>query len=200
MPGHIHAGTRAGQRRCFRDRHTTRACDHARAGQRPWSSRSPGSFAMHFCSCFVLTHGVHRPCTARVRASSRGVWLAEQAWRPRPCVANRRSGSPRGHRPPLLRRAALSWLGRGRERGWRKPSGTWEGVGPSVLAPEARSRGGRRHQWSAGRRACFSRSTRRLRQGARRKTVAPTGAPLPHPREGRRKCRRRPAPWLCRGR
>src|ERR1051325_10522016 len=183
MPGHIHAGTRAGQRRCFRDRHTTRACDHARAGQRPWSSRSPGSFAMHFCSCFVLTHGVHRPCTARVRASSRGVWLAEQAWRPRPCVANRRSGSPRGHRPPLLRRAALSWLGRGRERGWRKPSGTWESVGPSVLAPEARSRGGRRHPWSAGKRAC------RKARGAFAKVplVAErlTGAPHPHACEGK---------------
>jgi hypothetical protein len=148
------------------DRHTTRACDHARAGQRPWSSRSPGSFAMHFCSCFVLTHGVHGSCPAHVRASSRGVWLAEQAWRPRPCVANRRSGSPRGHRPPLLRRAAFNgWNGAGTRAA--KAARDMRGPEPSSPAPEARSPGWKTPPWSAGRRACFSRSTRRLRQGAR---------------------------------
>src|ERR1041385_692183 len=143
----------------------------------------------NICTLWVRTLDAHPvpgygpPCTAHVRASSRGVWLAEQAWRPRPCLANRRSGSPRGYRPPLLRRAALSWLERGRERGWRKPSGTWEGLSPSVLAPEARSRGGRRHPWSAGRRAC------RKARGAFAKvplaTERLTGAPHPHACEGK---------------
>ena len=104
-------------------------------------------------------------------------------WRLRPGIRNPRSGTPRVAVRPYYE-GLPSMAGRGTEQRRRKPHGHvgTRSPGPS---PEARLRGEKPPQWSAGRRACRSHGTRRLRQGARC-YPAPFGAPLPHAvREGR---------------
>ena len=134
---------------------------------------------------------------AHVRAPSRGVYLAEQAWRPRPCVT--RTGGP--GRPGFpsaltmkgcLRKEAGTVRMKGGES--RPDRGGRKSPGPD---PTRRSRGGRRHSGAPG-----GGVPQTARGTARCQTEdgAPNGAPLPHICEGRGKRRRRPSAEVERGR
>jgi hypothetical protein len=85
--------------------------------------------------------------------------MAEQAWRPRPCVT--RTGGPGrlGFPSGPTTRVCLQWLHGERNEGGESQPGHVR-VDPSGPLPEERSRGGRRHTWSAGgRRARKARGT-----------------------------------------
>src|SRR5260370_42098053 len=94
------------------------------------------------------------PCTdgmpAHVRAPSRGVYLAEQAWRPRPCVTH--TGGPgRPGFPSALKTKGCLRKKAGTVRmkgGESRPDHGDENLrsGPDEAVP-----GGKTPQWSAGR-------------------------------------------------
>ena len=87
--------------------------------------------------------------------------LAEQGVAPAVGFRKPSPGTPRVTVRPTTGAAFSGWTGP--DEGRRKPPGSREGH-PSGPAPEARSRGCKRHKWSAGRRACRSHGTRRLRK------------------------------------
>ena len=91
-----------------------------------------------------------------------------------------RLGQPSG---PTTR-VCLQWLDAGVERKRRKPPWTRGDRSPGP-SPEARPRGEKPPQWSAGRRAC--RVTRHAAPQGARTVKAPFGAPLPHVCEGRKR-------------
>src|SRR5215217_485830 len=120
--------------------------------------------------------------------------MAEQAWRPRPCVhAHRGPGRPgfpfalttKGR---LRKKAGTVWMKGGESRpdhGDESPR-----FGPDETVP-----GWKTPQWSAGRRrACKGTCTVRCDQ-----EVAPIGAPLPHAGEGKGKRRRQPRAYQQKG-
>ena len=122
---------------------------------------------------------------AHVRASSRGAWLTEQAWRPRPCgYAHRRSGSPwvpvRSYYEGLP-----SMAGRGPDEGPAKAGPDQRGVNAPVSGPGRRSRGRRRHKWSAGRRRARKARGRLLRGARPRRSAISALRSLTPVREGR---------------
>src|SRR5258706_9838561 len=115
--------------------------------------------------------------------------MAEQAWRPRPCVT--RTGGP--GRPGFP--SALTMKGRLRKKaaavrmkgGESRPDHGDESLrfGPDETVP-----GWKTPQWSAGRRR--ARKARGTFYEVPDQDVAPIGAPLPHVCEGKGKGRRPP--------
>src|SRR6266436_3755586 len=96
---------------------------------------------------------------AHVRAPSRGVYLAEQAWRPRPCQTQTGDPGRLGFPSALTMKGCLQWLDEVRRKGVESRLDR-RGVRAPVSGPGRRSRGGRRHKWSAGgRRARKARGT-----------------------------------------
>src|SRR5258708_27095094 len=78
---------------------------------------------------------------AHVRAPSRGVYLAEQAWRPRPCgYAHRRSGSPWVPVPPYYEGLPSKEGRYGPDEGRRKPPGS-RGMKVPRFGPDERGPG-----------------------------------------------------------
>ena len=75
-------------------------------------SSVPSEFTPEIATIFSsLSSPVHRPCLARVRASSRGVYLAEQSVAPGSLVhANQSPGSSRITARAVARRGCLRWL------------------------------------------------------------------------------------------
>src|SRR3954454_8114101 len=123
--------------------------------------------------------------------------MAEQVWRPRPCVTH--TGGP--GRPGFP--SALTTKGRLRKKagtvrmkaGESRPDHGDESLrfGSDETVP-----GWKTPQWSAGRRR--ARKARGTFTEVPDQDVAPNGAPLPHTCEGKGKGRRRPAPDDQRGR
>ena len=105
-------------------------------------------------------------------------------WRLRRVFRKHRPGTPRVTVRSTKRAAFNGWTGPDERRG--KLRIKWD-ESPRP-APEARSRGCKRHKWSAGRRACFAKHAAPS-QGAN-DDVAPFGAPLPHACEGGKEGRR----------
>src|SRR5258707_8383268 len=118
--------------------------------------------------------------------------MAEQAWRPRPCVTHTGGPGRPGFPSALTMKGCLRWLDAVRMKGWRKPA--WISVGFTLPRPdpEERSRGGRRHSGAPGG------GVPARHEGAFYEVpdqdVAPIGAPLPHACEGQEKGTAAPAP------
>jgi hypothetical protein len=134
---------------------------------------------------------VFTPCLAQSRASARGAWLAEQGVAPGRCAYASSARVVSDHRPcPSQDGSCLQWLDVDGLKGGANAAWIEARSGSSVRLPEERSRAERRHQWSAGRRACLARHaapSQRCHQD-----VAPFGAPLPHACEGKGKRGRTP--------
>ena len=136
---------------------------------------------------------------AHVRASSRGVYLAEQGVAPGSLYL-RKQGSGSSRTTDRASQEGLpSMAGRGRMKGGANAAWIEAGLCSSVRARKCGDREEKRHQWSAGRRACRSHGTRAPSQRCRL-YVAPFGAPLPHYCEGKENEGASPAPYRFRGR
>ena len=119
---------------------------------------------------------------AHVRAPSRGVYLAEQVWRPRPCVT--RTGGPGrpGFPSALTMKGCLRWLDAVRMKGRRKPPGSARGVSSRVRTRKTVP-GWKTPQWSAARRRARKARGRLLRGARLRSSAIPALRSLTHVRE-----------------
>jgi hypothetical protein len=136
-------------------------------------------------------------CLAQLRAPSGGVWLAEQGVAPGPlCLRKQRPGRLGPPPVPIAGWGLPSMAGRGRTEGRRQCRLDRGEVRLVRSSPEERSRGEKRHKWSAGRRACLA---RHAAPQAPSVDLAPFGAPRPHAGEGR-EMRAPPAPTKQQGR
>src|SRR6266851_4470962 len=103
--------------------------------------------------------------------------MAEQAWRPRPCVT--RTGGPgRPGFPSALKTKGCLRKKAGTVRMKGSESRPDHGDESLRFGPDETVPGWKTPQWSAGRRRA-SQGTRHLHRGARLRG-APIGAPLPH--------------------